>query len=287
VEKVHHLWTLDDHGRELRKDLERADKGIVIGGGLLGFDLIGSFNEVVDATYLVREDRWWHSVLTMEGAEIMHEAMREHGVDLHLEEEAGELSNSGEGKIRVVTNRDEYETGVMGIAVGHARNLELAEDAGLETGKGIICDEFLQGSGPDIYAAGDCAEYHDPVLEKRNLGGSWVTAQEQGEVAGKNMVGKEEALEFVDTYTVSHFGLNVASLGDPVETEGKEVVTAVDRDGQKYRKLVLDDGRIVGAAILGEMKWMHPLKQLIREKVDVSRNAGRLEEPGFDPGSLL
>ncbi|MFB6265485.1 MAG: FAD-dependent oxidoreductase, partial [Candidatus Nanohaloarchaea archaeon] len=181
----------------------------------------------------------------------------------------------------------DYETGVVGIAVGHERNLGLAEEAGLDTGRGIICDECLQTSDPDIYAAGDVAEYHDPVLEKRNLGGSWVTAQKQGEVAGKNMAGDREELEFVDTYTVSHFGLTVASLGDPSDTAGKEVVTASDKEKQKYRRLVLEDGRIVGAAILGEMKWMHPLKQLIKEKIDVSGSVDDLENPEFDPGSLL
>ncbi|MFB6265603.1 MAG: NAD(P)/FAD-dependent oxidoreductase, partial [Candidatus Nanohaloarchaea archaeon] len=245
------------------------------------------FNEVVDATYLIREDRWWSSVLTEEGADIVHEAMRENGVDLHLNEEAEELGNTRGGKVRVVTGEGDYETGVVGIAVGHERNLDLAEEAGLDTDRGIICDEHLQTSDPSIYAAGDVAEYRDPVLEKRNLGGSWVTAQEQGEVAGKNMVGSEKKLDLVDTYTVSHFGLNVASLGDPVDTDGKEVITAVDPEEQKYRKLVLEDSRIVGAAILGEMKWMHPLKQLIKRKTRVSGSLERLEETEFDPGSLL
>ncbi|MFB6294607.1 MAG: NAD(P)/FAD-dependent oxidoreductase, partial [Candidatus Nanohaloarchaea archaeon] len=253
VDKVHHLWTLQEHGQPLRNDLEEADRGVVIGGGLLGFDLIGSFNEVVDATYLVREDRWWHSVLTPDGAEIMHEAMRAHGVDLRLEEECTAMQNTDSG-VHLRTGKDEYETGVVGIAVGHVRNTDLADDAGLDTDTGIICDETLQTSDPDIYTAGDVAEYYDPVLERRNLGGSWITAQEQGETAGRNMAGQAEPLDFVDTYTVNHFGLNVASLGDPVDTDGKEVVTAVDRDGQRYRKVVLDGDRIVGAAIIGEMR---------------------------------
>ncbi|MDY6761615.1 MAG: FAD-dependent oxidoreductase [Candidatus Nanohaloarchaea archaeon] len=286
IENVHHLWTLNRHGRPLRDDLEQAEHGVVIGGGLLGFDLIGSFNEAVDATYLIRDDRWWHSVLTPDGAAIMHDAMRDHGVDLRLEEECTAMENS-DGQVRLTTNASEYEAGVVGVAVGHERDTGLAASAGLETEQGIVCDETLQTADSDIYVAGDAAEYRDPVLEEWNLGGSWITAQEQGAVAGRNMAGADEPLEFVDTYTVNHFGLNVASLGDPVETGGKKVVTAVDADGQRYRKVVIEDGRIVGAAIIGEMRWMHPLKQLIRQKTDVSGAIPELEEAGFDPGDLL
>ncbi len=286
VGKVHHLWTLGGNGRQLRKDLEDADEGAVIGGGLLGFDLIGSFNEVVDATYLVREDRWWPSVLTEDGAAIVHDAMREHGVDLRLEEKAERMEDT-DGGVHLTTNRGEHDTDVVGVAVGHERHLDLADDAGLETNRGIVCNKFLQTSDPAIYTAGDVAEYRDIVLEKQNIGGSWITAQEQGKVAGRNMAGAEEPLEFVDTYTVTHFDLNIASLGDPVHTDDHDVITAIDEDEQTYRKLVLEDGRIVGAAIIGAMQWMYPLKQLIRGKVSVSDAVENLNRSDFNPAELL
>lgn len=285
VETAHHLWTIGEHGRPLRQHLMDADTAVAIGGGLLGFDFIGSFNKVADATYLIREDRWWHSALTMEGAEIMHDAMREAGVDLRLNEEAESMEQDGE-QVHIVTNRDEYTTDVVGIAVGNVRNLALAEDAGLDTSDGILCDEFLQTSDPDIYAAGDAAEYYDVVLGRHNLSGSWITAEAHGEAAAKNMAGAEEALRTVDTYTVRHFGINVASLGDPTDTDGKAVITAVDRDEQKYRKLVLEDGRIVGAAILGEMRWMHPLQQLMEQEVAVDTYREELEDADFNPAEL-
>ncbi|MDY6770132.1 MAG: FAD-dependent oxidoreductase [Candidatus Nanohaloarchaea archaeon] len=286
VDGVHHLWTLAGHGDPLRRDLEAAETGTVIGGGLLGFDLIGSFSEVVDATYLVREDRWWHSVLTMDGAEIVHDAMRDAGIDLRLEEECTGMKNQ-DGRVHLATDRGEHEADVVGVAVGNELDTELAGAAGIEVDAGILCDETLQTDDPDIYAAGDAAEYRDPVLERRNIGGSWVTAQVQGETAGRNMVGADEPVEFVDTYTVTHFGLNVAALGDPVAADHEEVITAVDRDAQVYRKVVLDGDRIVGAAIIGAMQWMHPLKQLILQKKDVSGRRDDFSDPGFDPGDLL
>lgn len=285
VDHVHHLWTLAEHGKPLRRDLEQADKGVVIGGGLLGFDLIGSFaRSDTEATYLIREDNWWSSTIDPDAAEIVHAAMRDHGIDLRTGEEASDLANDGE-QVVVTTDRDEYTVDVVGMAIGHVRHLDLAEAAGLDTDRGILCDGTLRTSDPHIYTAGDVAEYRDAVLEKRNMGGSWVTAQKQGEVAGRNMTGKGETLEFVDTYTVNHFGLNVASLGDPVNTDGKQVVHA--RGDGRYRKVVIDGDRIVGAAILGEMKWMHPLKQLIEGKVDVSAHFDGLEDPEFDLRSLL
>lgn len=287
VDRLHHLWTIDGHGTQLRQHLEDADRGVVIGGGLLGFDLIGAFAATdTDTTYLIRESNWWPSVLDEDGASIIHDAMRAHGVDLQLEEEAQHIDQEHD-TVTVETDRDTYEVGVVGMAIGHIRHLDLAEDAGLETNHGIVCDEYLQTDDEHIYVAGDVAEYHDPVLERRNLGGSWVTAQEQGEVAGKNMAGNETALDFVDTYTVNHFGVNVASLGDPRTTEGHDVITAKDEEAGTYRKLVLDDDRIIGAAVIGAMQWVYPLKQLIRGKVDVSAHRDDLEDPSFDLKQLV
>lgn len=296
IEKAHHLWFLEQHGDPMKQDLEDAEHGVVIGGGLLGFDLIGSFAETdIEPVYLIREENWWPAVLDPDGAELIHKAMKEHGVDLHLEEEANTLEQEDE-TVRVTTDKDEYDTDVVGIAVGHVRNLELAEDAGLETEHGIIANEYLQTSDPDIFTAGDVAQYADVVLEKRNMGGSWVIAQEQGEHVGKNMVhaarGEElEPFESVDTYTVMHFGLNVASLGDPRHTDEHEVLALVDEEEERYRKLVLEDAgngkRIVGAAIIGEMKWMYPLKQLIRNKADVSDHVDELKNPDFDLKQLI
>lgn len=282
VDRAHHLWTLEEHGDPLRTHLAEADTGVVIGGGLLGFDLIGSFNRTdTDATYLIREDRWWHSVLPEEGAAIMHDAMREHGVNLKLEEEAQSMEQEGD-TVTVTADKGRYEAGVVGIAVGHIRNLDLAQEAGLETNHGIVCDATMQTSDPHVYTAGDVAEYHDTVLEKQHMGGSWVTAQNQGEVAGKNMAGEEQPLEYVDTYTVNHFGLNVASLGDPRDVEDKTVLTVTDEENARFRKVVVDGGRVVGAAILGEMRWLSPLRSLILNKTDVSEHIDALENPDTD-----
>lgn len=295
VENIHHLWTLTEHGEPLKQDLESADHGTVIGGGLLGFDLVGSFAETVETTYLIREENWWPSVLDEEGAALVHDAMREHGIDLRLEEEATALAQEDE-TVHVTTDRAEYETDVIGIAVGHVRNLALAADAGLDTNQGIVANKYLQTNDANIFTAGDVAEYEDVVLAKRNMGGSWVTAQAQGEHAGRNMVkaarGEELApFESVDTYTVMHFGLNVASLGDPRHTDDHVVVTVLDEDNTRYRKLVLEDTgngqRIVGAAIVGEMKWLYPLKQLIQNKVDVSAHIEDLQDADFDLNQIL
>lgn len=282
VDRAHHLWTLEDHGKPLRSHLEEAEKGVVIGGGLLGFDLIGSFTKTdTDTTFLIREDRWWHSVLPKEGAAIMHNAMRDYGVDLKLEEETRGMEQDGD-TVTVTTDKGSYEAGVVGIAVGHLRNLDLAEDAGLETNHGIVCDAHMQTSDPAIYTAGDVAEYHDVVLEKQHMGGSWVTAQNQGETAGKNMAGEEEPLRYVDTYTVNHFGLNVASLGDPRDVDNKQVLTVVDEDNNRFRKVVVDGNRVVGAAILGEMRWLSPLRSLILNKTNISDHMDALEDADTD-----
>lgn len=291
-DQTHHLWYLEQDGRPLRQKLEDAEHGVVIGGGLLGFDFVGSFSQTdTETTYLIREQNWWPSVLDLEGAQLIHDAMEEHGINLNLEEEATSFEPAND-HVRIRTNNDEYCADVVGIAIGNIANTELAEEIGLETNRGIIVDEHLQTGDPDIYAAGTVAEYKDIILEKMHMGGSWVTAQEQGKIAGKNMLRAledetQEAYKFVDQYTVMHFGLNVASLGDPRHTADQEVITVLDKENSRYRKVVLEEDRILGAAIIGEMKWLYPLKQLIERKTDVSGHREDLENPAFDLNKLL
>ncbi|MFB6076720.1 MAG: NAD(P)/FAD-dependent oxidoreductase, partial [Candidatus Nanohaloarchaea archaeon] len=283
---VHHLWEIERDGDPLHRDLERAERGIVIGGGLLGFDLVGCFvGADVDTTYLIREPHWWHSVLDGTGGAIVHDAMRDHGIDVRAGEEATGMARA-DGRVQVATGADTHESDVVGVAIGNDLNTALADESGLETGTGIVTDDHLRTDDPHIYAAGDVAEYRDPVLERTNIGGSWVTAEAQGKVAGRNMAGGDAAAEFVDTYTVTHFDLNVASLGDPVAEDDARVVVAADRDDRTYRKVVVEDGRIVGAALINRMQEMHDLKQLILQKMDVSGSIDRLEDPGFSAGDL-
>ena len=163
------------------------------------------------------------------------------------------------------------------ISAGVRCNVGLAQEAGLEVSRGVVVDEHLRTSADDIYAAGDVAEFRGQVY------GIIPACLEQAKVAALNMLGEEVAYEgTIPSNTLQVVGIDCTSIGmiRPPEDEGYQEFRKAE--GGVYKKLVLKDGRLMGAILLGDRKDVAPISRLIRTGADVSRYAGRLLDDDFD-----
>jgi len=132
------------------------------------------------------------------------------------------------------------------ISAGIRSNVEIAQEAGLEVGRGIVVDDELMTSAPEILAAGDAAEHRGTVS------GLWPAAVDQGRIAGINAIGGHERYEGSLPVTMLKVtGVDMMSAGRFVPEPGDLVVGDEDRVEGRYRKLVVSDNRIVGAILLG------------------------------------
>ena len=132
------------------------------------------------------------------------------------------------------------------VAAGMTANRELASDAGLRVGRGVVVDEQMRTSDPDIFAVGDVAEFDGRTW------GLWPVAVKQAQVAATVIAGGDD--RFVDEVpktTLKGCGLDVVSFGS-INPEPHDVAI-VDEDWAKhrYRKVVLREGRVVGGVFLG------------------------------------
>ena len=279
---IHHFWTFED-ARAIRDGAENADTGVVIGAGLLGIDLAAICGaQEVSAHYLMRGNAWWRYALSEEGAEIIHDALRERDVTPVFDSGVDRFEIDDDGHITGVTDPDgeEFDADFAGVAIGLNYNTEFLQGSGIErTDDGsIVTDETMRTDTEDVYAAGDLTYFYDVLLGEQAQNGAWGSAKEQGSIAGTNMVydqgdGDEEAtFEWVSSYSITHFDFPFLSFGHP--TLGDESVERKYSDDE-WRRVALMDGKVVGGVLIGDLAPQSKLKKLARQQVDVS---GKEEE---------
>jgi NAD(P)H-nitrite reductase large subunit len=149
--------------------------------------------------------------------------------------------------------------------------LAWVREAGIEVRRGILANEYLETNIPDVYTAGDTAEYRDLVLDEMVLMGDWMSARTQGELAGKNMLGERVALEQV-TFHASHgFGFYLGWVGDTRLLAGRSAYTVV-LSGEKpnqYARLITQDGVVKGGSVVNRPDLVLKITKLIRERKDM------------------
>lgn len=284
---INHFWTFED-ARQIREYAERIDKAVVVGAGLLGIDLAAICGaQDLDAHYLMRGNRWWRYALSLDGAEILHEAMRDVGVEPVFESGVDhfEVDDDGHVTAAIDPNGERFEAEWVGIAIGLDFNVEWLQGTGVETDDGVVTDEYMRTNVEDIYAAGDITRFYDTILDDHAQNGSWGSAKEQGSVAAKNMVADEPVEEFrwVSTYSITHFDFPFLSFGHPTrgddEAERKYSET-------EWRRLAFEDGQLVGGVLIGDLSQQSVFKQIIREERQVADEKERLLEKEVDIDAL-
>ncbi|WP_433623173.1 NAD(P)/FAD-dependent oxidoreductase [Halomicrococcus sp. NG-SE-24] len=284
---VHHFWTFQD-ARRIAENAEDAETGVVVGAGLLGIDLAAvCAAQEVDAKYIMRGNRWWRYGLSLDGAEIIHDALEEKGVETVFESGVDRFETDDDGHVvsTVDANGETYDSEFVGVAIGLNFNTEFLQGADLKMDNGIVVDQYLQTSTEDIYAAGDITRYYDVILDEYAQNGSWGSAKEQGVVAAQNMVADDETKEFrwVSSYSITHFDFPFLSFGFP--TLGDDECERKYSDTE-WRRLAFKDGKLVGGVLIGDIAPQGNYKDLIRREAEVSDQKDVLLEKEFDPDKL-
>ena len=287
AEGIHHFWTFQD-ARKIRESAEAAEKGVAIGAGLLGIDFAAVMgSQDVDGKYLMRGDRWWRYALSMDGAEIIHDGLREIGVEPVFDSGVDRFEVDDEGKLEAVVdpNGERFPCEFAGVAIGLTFNTEFLRGSGVERENGIFVDEYMLTTVDDVFAAGDITQFHDVLLGERAQNGSWGSAKEQGRVAAVNMAadGQAEEFEWVSSYSITHFDFPFLSFGHP--TLGDDHAERRYSDTE-WRRIAFKDGKVVGGVLIGDLSPQSKLKQLMREGRVVADQKDVLLEPRFDLDDL-
>jgi len=240
------LRTIDDADRIL----EAARPGtrvVCVGGGLLGLETAGALaRRKADVTVLENADHLMHAQLDPQAGAVLAAHLQSIGVRLRTRARAKELA--GADRVTEVRLEDgaAVPADVVVLTTGVRPALGLARDAGLEVKRGVVVDDRLATSAPDVLAAGDAAE-HRGVLY-----GSWFVAQGQGQIAGMNAAGLRAEFGGVPrAFTLKILDVDTVSLG-VFQAPDRVHVTIAETAGTTYRGFVFREGRLVGASFVGD-----------------------------------
>ncbi|OGX90439.1 NAD(P)/FAD-dependent oxidoreductase [Hymenobacter coccineus] len=177
----------------MSRDTQGIRQAVVVGGGLIGVELAEMLHSRgIRVTWLVREARYWQSVLPPEESAMLEAHFREHHIDLQKNTELREVLGDAQGRVRAVvtTTGQELPAEWVGLATGVTPNLVLAKAAGLDTDRGILVNELLATSAPGVYAAGDCAQHRQPAPGEVAVEQLWYTGRMQGETVAHTISGQ-------------------------------------------------------------------------------------------------
>ena len=257
---VHNFQYMDET-LAISEALETAKAGVAVGGSFIAYELAEAFvSRGVETHWLIRGPRFLRRMLDEAAGELLHDAARADGVHLHFGEEVREFVRSNGVVTKVVTTGGAtIDTDVVGIGLGLTINMELCDGTGIETRTGIVTDEHLETAVPGVFAAGDAAEFYDPIAEQHYRMGTWNSAGAHGKLAAHNMAvsgteGERKKFDTVPEYsslvfsgqTITQFGLS------PEYREDIETEMHVDRDKGWYRALYFLENRFVGAVLIGK-----------------------------------
>jgi NAD(P)H-nitrite reductase large subunit len=283
---IHHFWTFQD-ARKIREHAERADTGVVVGAGLLGIDLAAICGaQEIEAHYLMRGNCWWRYALSEEGAEIIHDALRERNVEPVFDSGVDHFETDDEGTVvaAVDPNGERFESDFVGIAIGLNFNTEVLQGTDVKVEDGIVVDQYMQTNVDDVYAAGDITRFYDVILSEYTQNGAWGSAKEQGTIAARNMVEPEsEEFRWVSSYSITHFDFPFLSFGHP--TIGDDECERKYSDTE-WRRLAFKDGKIVGGVLIGDLSPQSAYKRLMREERVVADQKDVLLEKQVDVDDL-
>jgi NAD(P)H-nitrite reductase large subunit len=296
LEGVVTLDNLEDARRILRL-ARRARRGCVVGGGITAVELAeGLAARGVETHYLMRKDRYWGGVLDSQESKLVEQRLAQEHIRLH---HSTELERVLERRGRVAGVRlasgAELTCDLLAVAIGTQPRLELAQQAGLEVGRGILTDATFRTSDDDIFAAGDVAEVLDPATGERVLDSLWSVAIEEGRTAGENLSGSNRPYRRQAPFNVTRIGGVTTTLIGAVGSGGREedLVALARGDSQAWRerldafavvadagadrtRLLVGQDRIVGAVVMGDQVLSRPLQHLIRSRVDIRAVRDRL-----------
>jgi len=258
---------------------KKAEEVVLIGGGLLGLEAGNALLKLgLKVTVVEFFPRLLPRQLDDDGAKRLQTIMEGMGFSFRLGAKTQEITGDNEVTGVSLEGGESLNAQMVVISAGVRPNMELARPLGLETDKGIKIDEYLRTNQPDIYSAGDVAEFKGMPY------GIWPAAMEQGKIAGTNMAGGSLVYEgTIMANTLKVVGVDLASAGE-IDADGKfdaKVVT----DEKTYKKIVIDNNLIIGCIMLGDKKGFNKITRMMSEKRSLTEIGDDLKAEGFDPGA--
>ncbi len=285
--EVVYMRTIEDV-KNIKEIMNKSQEAVVVGGGFIGVELAQSFIvNNIKTTAIIREKSFWESVVGENSGMLLSQILTQNGVDLVTGQQVAEFI--GEEKLQSVklTSGNEIKADIAGVGVGIYLDTDYLEDSGLEIKKGVVTNEFLETSVPGVWAAGDIAEFYDPLSKRYHSLGNWSNASSQGRTVGINMAGTKVEFQTTSMYSINIFGTNFSFLGEPIVDEKTEVIERGSVGEGKLARILLREDIVTGASLINMPLERNIITNLIKNRTKVTATKSKIADPIFDLAQLL
>jgi nitrite reductase (NADH) large subunit len=262
------------HGGQDASDAHDIREAVVVGGGMIGIKATDALvSRGLHVTMVELAPRILSAGFDEVASDMVSRIFTQGGVDVLTENTVTAVHTEG-GHVSAVTLQDgrTLRCDLLILGIGVRPNARIAEEAGLDVRRGIVVDEYMRTSEPDIYAAGDVAEAYDLVVDMNRTVAIWPNAYRQGAIAGAHMVGVARADQGgVAMNTIEALGVPAMAIGNANVSpeEGYEVLSELHEREHTYRRLVIKDDLLVGAILVGNIERAGIYTGLIRNKIPI------------------
>jgi NADPH-dependent 2,4-dienoyl-CoA reductase/sulfur reductase-like enzyme len=258
LENVFTLRTVAN-SKSIREAAANAQRAVVVGAGFIGMEVAASLRQIGKAVSQIHLGRWLFDQLGVEQLSDELAALYEsNGVQLVLGHEVEAFH--GNGRLEAVTTKSgrqvDADLAVVGIGVDPVT--DFLEGSGIELENGIVVNERFETNIPDVFAAGDVANFFDPLFQRRRRIEHWSNANYQGMEVGKVLAGGEGGFDTVSTFFTEVFGITINVFGD-ARRDASVAVHGSLNDGEMYALYGDENEEVIGALSVGQSEEVEKL----------------------------
>ena len=270
---VHSCWTLED-GRNIAQNASKGSDVILMGAGFIGCIILEALAERgVNLTVIEMEDRMVPRMMNQTAGNLIKQWCLDKGVNVLTSTRVEAIEQDGGSRLTVqLDNGERLGADVVISATGVRANIGFLEGSGIETDFGVLVNDRLQSSHPDVYAAGDVCQGRDFSTGEFSVQAIQPTAADHGRLAAMNMSGRDTRHQgSVNMNVLDTMGLVSTSYGLWMGVEGGESAELVDAEGYRYISLQFQDDVLVGAQALGLTNHVGVLRGLIQTRLKLGK----------------
>ena len=263
---IHYLRNIDDVDA-IKTQMKTSENLVIVGGGYIGLEVASvAIKRGLTVSVLEMESRILERVTTEEMSAFYHQLHTDEGVNILTSTQAKAFKGS-ETVESVVCGDHEIPADLVIVGIGILPNTEMAEAAGLETNNGLVVDEHCRTSNEHIFAAGDCTNHPNPILNRRLRLESVPNAMEQGRVAASNMLGGSKSYASMPWFWSDQYEHKLQMVGFSKDSD--QSVVRGDMESKSFTVFYLKDGSIIAADSVNNPKEFMASKQLVGKKASI------------------
>lgn len=234
----------------------------IIGGGLLGLEMAWAIRQLgCDVNVIHNSGRLLPKQIDEEGAKLLYKAISNKGINLYMNAQVQEIGGENRAEYVRLDSGTVVKSDFVILSVGVNANTQPLKDSGINMGRSVAVDKYMETNIEGIYAAGDVAEYNGKCY------GIWPIAVEQGKIAGTNAAGgKLEYSEIHPFTSLKIKGITMFSIGD-VFSEDSLSIAEADFESGRYIKLLIKEGIITGAIVFGDQSLPMKIKKAVDNRI--------------------